>query len=106
MYDNLFYSHYLQNLEIIDFSHNNITHLPDKLFHSPYLQNLQDIYLRHNQIDVSHNLLTAQQTYFIYMKEKISGSLDLSENKISKFEMVGEFAKYVLDPNIAVPLGR
>ena len=57
-------------------------------------------------LDVSHNLLTAQQTYFIYMKEKISGSLDLSENKISKFEMVGEFAKYIIDPNIAVPLRR
>ena len=40
------------------------------------------------------------------MKEKISGSLNLSENKISKLELVGEFAKYILDPNIAVPLER
>ena len=121
----------LENLKLISLANNNIKSfsgemLPPQLLRLCYLNlannKISSIYQMVHKVmlsmespgleslkcrlDVSHNLLTAQQTYFIYMKGSISGSLDLSENKISKFEMVGESAKYMLDPNVAVPLGR
>ena len=121
----------LDNLKWISLSHNNIKSfsgemLPARLLRLCYLnlannkistiyQLINKVMLNmdsrgeeslHCRLDVSHNLLTAQRTYFIYMYGNISGYLDLSENEIGKFDMVPDPARYQIEPFIAVPLGR
>ena len=60
-------------------------------------------------LDISHNLLTVQQTYFVhpdYTTTSIYGYLDLSENKIRKFELMPASVEISILPYVGVLLQR
>ena len=60
------------------------------------------------KLDLSHNKLTVQRTNFIQQPHfLINGTLDLSYNKISKFEVTSVSRKKTTgSPNITVPLDK
>ena len=120
----------LEKLERISLNNNNIKSvtedmLPTKLLGLCYLnlannkissigkmiqKVMWNMDLRHEEsfecgLDISHNLLTVQQTNFIHMKGRIDGYLDLSKNKISKFELIQDSVKGMSVFHVAVPLG-
>ena len=60
-----------------------------------------------SSLDVSHNCLTVQQTYFIHPSNttsSIEGYLDLSDNEISKFELMPDSVEFTKLPYVGVPL--
>ena len=91
----------LESLYILDLSHNKISTISNLI--TDVLENCSPVHLC--KLDLSYNNITVQDTYFIQnlRSERINGNLDLSYNRISKFQVVPseQYMKILL---VTVPL--